>query len=79
MTVVDISQAESLIAKEPLKAVESFKTILNSAAGTSEADVKLKETCIVKLGELYKDLRYGYAKLENQTTWLGYCKLRFHF
>ncbi|KAJ3274897.1 26S proteasome regulatory subunit rpn6 [Terramyces sp. JEL0728] len=57
MTVVDISKAESLIAKEPAKAVESFKAILESATGTSEEELKLKETSIVKLGELYKDLR----------------------
>ncbi len=64
MTVKELEVAQSLQAKEPLKACELFKQLLQNTKGCwcliigeTEEDIKIKETSIVKLGELYRDLK----------------------
>jgi hypothetical protein len=64
MTVQELEVAQSLQAKEPIKACELFKQLLQNTKGShrlivgdSEDDIKIKETSIVKLGELYRDLK----------------------
>ncbi|KAI8897052.1 PCI domain-containing protein [Globomyces pollinis-pini] len=53
----DLQTAESLIVKEPVKAVEKFKSIYQNTTGVTDEDLKIKETCVIKLGDLYRDLK----------------------
>eukprot|EP00842_Homolaphlyctis_polyrhiza_P004950 jgi/Hompol1/5456/HPOL_004451-RA len=58
VTVADLDGAAELAKTSPAAAIDKYREILAlSAAAKSEDELKVKETSILKLGELYRDLK----------------------
>lgn len=70
----ELATAQALSAKEPQKAIAAYKQLyekykgkfqstlnhhrITLTLGTSEEDLKIKELCVVKLGELYRNTKF---------------------
>ncbi|KAH9244039.1 hypothetical protein BASA81_018595 [Batrachochytrium salamandrivorans] len=55
-SIIDLEAAHALAKSDPEKAVTQYKALLESSIGKSDDEVKIRESSITKLGELYKDL-----------------------
>ncbi|EGF80208.1 hypothetical protein BATDEDRAFT_16672 [Batrachochytrium dendrobatidis JAM81] len=56
-SISELDAAYALAKTSPALAVDKFKTLLSASVGSSEDDLKIKESSINKLGELYRDLK----------------------
>ncbi|KAJ3083072.1 26S proteasome regulatory subunit rpn6, partial [Quaeritorhiza haematococci] len=53
-TTSDLKRAQELAATQPMEAAKIYEHLLVSAQGKSEDAVKVRETSIMKLGEIYR-------------------------
>ncbi|KAI8919648.1 PCI domain-containing protein [Entophlyctis helioformis] len=56
-SVAELDAARELSKTSPAAAVDKLKTLLAAATGKTEDDIKIREGSILRLGELYRDLK----------------------